>query len=116
MRRSRPTESRRESSRSSNWKRGQVSAREELRGLINVLSDEESEHLVSLVRDAVAGERFWETDVAIVYNEYVKGRYRQLGPPPASGDGMAPGASLGADDGMVAVGTLREPPSGTAMR
>src|SRR3989442_12484004 len=107
MRRSRPTESRRESSRSSNWKRGQVSAREELRGLVSVLSDEESEHFVSLVRDAVAGERFWETDIAIVYNEYVKGRYRQLGSPPVSGDGIAAG------DGTAAIAASVEPPSGS---
>ena len=84
-----------------------MSAREELRGLVNVLSEEESEHFVSLVRDAVAGERFWETDIAIVYNEYVKGRYRPLGSPPASGNGMAPG------DGTAALGTSVEPPSGS---
>ena len=72
-----------------------MSARNELRTLVDILSEDESEHLATLVRDTVAGERFWEVDAAVVYNEHVKGRYRQLGgaAPPANGDQpAAPGA------------------------
>lgn len=65
-----------------------MSARNELRTLVDILSEDESERLATLVRDTVAGERFWEVDAAVVYNEHVKGRYRQLGgaAPPANGD------------------------------
>ena len=72
-----------------------MSARNELRTLVDILSEDESEHLATLVRDTVAGERFWEVDAAVVYNEHVKGRYRQLGgaAPPANGEQpAAPGA------------------------
>lgn len=69
-----------------------MSARDELRTLVEILSEDESEHLATLVRDTVAGERFWEVDAAVVYNEHIKGRFRQLGgaAPPTNGDQPAP--------------------------
>jgi hypothetical protein len=48
--------------------------KQELLELANVLSDYECEHLVRAVKDVAVGERFWEGDVGIFYNEYVKTR------------------------------------------
>jgi SagB-type dehydrogenase family enzyme len=59
-----------------------MTARERLGELVDVLSEHECERIAALVEDTAAGDRFWETDIAIVYNEYVKGRFRDLGPAP----------------------------------
>jgi SagB-type dehydrogenase family enzyme len=43
--------------------------------LVNSLSEYESSQLLSLVERTAGGNRFWETDIATLYNEYVKIRY-----------------------------------------
>lgn len=63
-----------------------LTAREELQRLLSVLSEYECKHLLSTARDIAAGERFWEGDIGILYNEYVKIRYRQAGPPSAEAE------------------------------
>jgi SagB-type dehydrogenase family enzyme len=52
--------------------------RHELHALIDLLSDYECEQLGVLLGDVAAGERFWERDVGVMYNEYVKARYFDL--------------------------------------
>jgi SagB-type dehydrogenase family enzyme len=51
-----------------------MNAREELQRLVARLSDYESRHLLSAVQNVAEGERFWEGDVGVFYNEYVKAR------------------------------------------
>jgi SagB-type dehydrogenase family enzyme len=79
-----------------------MSPRERLNELIDLMSEYECEHIAALVDDTAAGDRFWETDIAVVYNEYVKGRFRDLGPAPPQAFGAQP-----PDD--VAAGTLPPP-------
>jgi len=81
-----------------------MTPKEELWALIEILSEPESDRIAELVRDTVAGERFWETDIAVVYNEQIKGRYRQLGGPPAGddGNGGAPSGQPAAAEGIFA--------------
>ena len=55
------------------------SARDELRRLAGLLSDEECRHLLSVVNDVAAGERFWEGDFGLLYNEYAKLRFFRMG-------------------------------------
>lgn len=52
-----------------------MSAKEEIRRLVDVLSDFECQHLLNTMRNTAAGQRFWEEDVGILYNEYAKTRY-----------------------------------------
>jgi SagB-type dehydrogenase family enzyme len=52
-----------------------MSVKEELQKLVDVLSDYECGHLLNAVQDIASGERFWESDIGILYNEYVKARY-----------------------------------------
>src|SRR6516162_10714313 len=49
--------------------------KEALHSLVDLLSDYECKHLYSAVNGVVAGERFWEHDAGLFYNEYVKTRY-----------------------------------------
>lgn len=49
--------------------------KQELLELVSLLSDYECEHLLRAVKDVAVGERFWEGDIGIFYNEYVKARY-----------------------------------------
>lgn len=49
--------------------------KEELQRLIELLSEYECERLLGAVRRVTSGERFWEDDISIHYNEYVKVRY-----------------------------------------
>lgn len=51
-----------------------ISAQDELQRLVTLLSDYECNHLLTIVRDIAAGERFWEGDIGILYNEYTKVR------------------------------------------
>jgi SagB-type dehydrogenase family enzyme len=67
-----------------------MTPRERLNELIDLLSEHEYEHIAALVDDTAAGDRFWETDIAVVYNEYVKGRFRDLGPAPPQAFGAQP--------------------------
>jgi SagB-type dehydrogenase family enzyme len=57
------------------WENAPMSAKEELQQLVDILSDYECSHILDTVRDVAAGERFWEGDVGIFYNEHVKARY-----------------------------------------
>jgi SagB-type dehydrogenase family enzyme len=50
----------------------------ELQQLIDLLSDEECAWLLGAVRDVAEGERFWEGDSGIFYNEFVKQRYFRM--------------------------------------
>jgi SagB-type dehydrogenase family enzyme len=49
-------------------------ARDEIRLLLDTLSDYECEHLLSSMGNVAAGERFWEAGIGTVYNEHVKTR------------------------------------------
>jgi SagB-type dehydrogenase family enzyme len=49
--------------------------KQKLRNLVELLSNYECKHLLAVMKDVVAGERFWENDVGLFYNEYVKSRY-----------------------------------------
>ncbi len=55
-----------------------MSAKEELQRLVDILSDYECAHLLSTVQDIAAGERFWESDISILYNEFVKTRVHNV--------------------------------------
>lgn len=50
-----------------------------LRDLIEGLSDYECSHLMSLFTNVTKGSRFWEGDVGILYNEYVKAHFFNIG-------------------------------------
>lgn len=67
----------------------------ELLEFVNLLSDYECEHLVRAVKDITAGERFWEGDVGIFYNEYVKARYFNYVRNPAAFGSAAPQSEAG---------------------
>jgi SagB-type dehydrogenase family enzyme len=61
-----------------------MSAKEELQRLVDLLSDYECENLLGTVRKVTVGERFWETDISILYNEQVKTRSTGISPSSAS--------------------------------
>ena len=46
----------------------------EISRVLDLLSDYEREHFMKLLSSAAEGERFWESGVATVYNQYVKTR------------------------------------------
>src|SRR5713101_8827996 len=52
-----------------------MSSRDDLLQLVSTLSEYECSQLLSVVERTVVGNRFWETDIATLYNEYVKLRY-----------------------------------------
>ena len=56
--------------------------RQRLRQLAKDLTQDECEHLVALVERVETGERPWEQDVAVFYNDYVKMRRRNTDPAP----------------------------------
>jgi hypothetical protein len=47
--------------------------------LIGGLSEYECSHLMSLFNNVTTGTRFWEGDVGILYNEYVKAHFFNIG-------------------------------------
>src|SRR5215216_224476 len=55
-----------------------ASAKDEVHRLVDLLSDFECDQIASALDRTVVGERFWEDDVAILYNEYVKTRSAEL--------------------------------------
>jgi SagB-type dehydrogenase family enzyme len=55
-----------------------MSPKEKLKTFMELLSDDECKHLLSVVQDVMDGERFWEGDIGHLYNEYVKARYFNL--------------------------------------
>lgn len=55
-----------------------ASSKDDLLQLIGVLSDAECRHLIPIVNDVAAGDRFWEDDIGVFYNEYVKPRYHTV--------------------------------------
>lgn len=46
---------------------------------MDLLSEDECAYLLSAVRDVVEGERFWEGDSGLFYNDYVKLRFFRIG-------------------------------------
>jgi len=52
-----------------------VDVHKSLHELVDLLSPHECRHLLASVTKITLGERFWEDDAAIFYNEYVKARY-----------------------------------------
>jgi len=75
-----------------------MSAKEELRELANTLSEYECGHLLNLVKGTAEGRRYWEDDIGILYNEYVKGRLANFNHNPES---IVP-ATLELEDGIFA--------------
>jgi SagB-type dehydrogenase family enzyme len=55
-----------------------TSAQHKLRVLVDLLSELEAERLLPAIDDIVAGERFWQDDAGLFYNEYVKTRHISL--------------------------------------
>jgi len=51
-----------------------MQARAEINRILDALSEYERDHFLKLLSNASAGERFWETGVATMYNQYVKTR------------------------------------------
>jgi len=47
--------------------------------VVNVLSEYECAHLLSAIQEIAGGERFWEGDSGLFYNEYVKLRAYRMG-------------------------------------
>jgi SagB-type dehydrogenase family enzyme len=58
--------------------KSESSAKAELQRLVDLLSEYESQHILAVLSDVTAGERFWEHDIGLLYNEYVKARYFDL--------------------------------------
>lgn len=56
-----------------------MSIKEELQRLVDLLSDDECRHLLNTIQDIATGERFWEGDIGILYNEKIKARYFNIG-------------------------------------
>src|SRR6266699_3508709 len=54
------------------------SVREQLVQHLDLLSEIECEQLLGVVRDVEGGERFWEGDSGVFYDQYVKLRYAKL--------------------------------------
>jgi SagB-type dehydrogenase family enzyme len=75
-----------------------MSAKERLQLLSNTLSEYECEHLLRAVGEVATGERFWETDIGLLYNEYVKARYFNIA---RNLSNLIP-ASPAQDDGLFA--------------
>jgi SagB-type dehydrogenase family enzyme len=67
-----------------------MSAKHDLTRVIDSLSEYECQHLSRLVGNLAAGERFWEGDVAVFYNEYVKMRSSVVSHDPSSFVSTAP--------------------------
>lgn len=57
------------------YKSMRVSAQKELCSLVELLSEPEALRLLPTIKDVASGERFWEEDVGLFYNEYVKTRH-----------------------------------------
>jgi hypothetical protein len=77
------------------WRRRVMVAKERLRDMVDLMSEYECQHLLRMVDPVVAGERFWEGDVAIFYNEYVKMRSFNVSRNPASFVSTAPAKQKG---------------------
>jgi SagB-type dehydrogenase family enzyme len=54
------------------------SAQNELRSLVELLSEPEALRLLPTITNVASGERFWEEDVGLFYNEYVKTRHMSV--------------------------------------
>src|SRR5688572_23109654 len=72
-----------------------MSAKDQLRSRVEALSEYECQHLSRLVDAVTAGERFWEGDVAVFYNEYVKMRSFNVSRNPSSFISAAPAHEQG---------------------
>jgi SagB-type dehydrogenase family enzyme len=71
---------------------------------VELLSDDESRHVLHLLGDVVAGERFWEGDFGLLYNEYAKMRFFRVGR-------GAPTRPVLDQDGFVPVGITKSYPN-----
>jgi SagB-type dehydrogenase family enzyme len=60
-----------------------MSAKDELHRLVDVLSEYECKYLLDSVQDIAEGERFWEGDFGLLYNDYVKLRYVNISRTPS---------------------------------
>lgn len=89
-----------------------MTSRERLLQRAELLSDEEIEHVLELFDQIAAGDRFWEGDAGVLYNEYVKMRPTTLpadidaltpADPSAAPEIFAPVPLLPAKDGAMAV-------------
>jgi SagB-type dehydrogenase family enzyme len=67
---------------------------------VELLSDDECRYLAHTVGDIAAGERFWEGDFGLLYNEYAKLRYFKVGR-------QAPSAPAVGHDGFVPIGITK---------
>jgi len=54
-------------------------SRDRLRQLVDLLSEDECAHLLSAAQEVSDGERFWEGDSGLFYNDYVKLRFFRVG-------------------------------------
>lgn len=70
---------------------------------MELLSDDEREHVLRLLGDIVAGERIWEGDFGLLYNEYAKMRFFRVGR-------QAPTAPALDRDGFLPVGITKSYP------
>lgn len=72
--------------------------KDRLAQLVSGLSEYECSHLLPLVDRTASGSRFWESDMATVYNEYIKLRYSKMA---RSAPGAAPPVPM-VEDGIFA--------------
>jgi SagB-type dehydrogenase family enzyme len=79
------------------------STTQQLHRLVELVSEDERRHLLHLLGDVAAGERFWEGDFGLLYNEYAKMRFFRIGR-------RAPTAPVIQNDGFVPVGITKSYP------
>ncbi|HEV2071440.1 MAG TPA: SagB/ThcOx family dehydrogenase [Acidimicrobiales bacterium] len=87
-----------------------ASRKVELHSLVELLSEYECGHLLAAVSDVVAGERFWERDVGVMYNEYVKARYFDLSRNLSS---LVPAGPVYDDEPFVPIPLVKSYPTAT---
>jgi SagB-type dehydrogenase family enzyme len=87
-----------------------ASTKGELHALVELLSEYECEHLLAAVSDVASGERFWERDVGIMYNEYVKARYFDLSRNLSS---LVPAGPVYDDEPFVPIPLIKSYPAAT---
>jgi SagB-type dehydrogenase family enzyme len=85
----------------------QESPKKELHGLVDLLSDYECHHLLAIVSDVAAGQRFWEHDIGVLYNEYVKVRYFDMS---RNLSGIVPAGPVYDDEPFVPIPLIKSYP------
>jgi SagB-type dehydrogenase family enzyme len=81
-------------------------ARNSLTELVDLLSDAECEQIAPLFRDVAEGQRFWERDLAVYYNEHAKARPIVAKRPLKVDRNIAPGP-VSAEEHFVAIPIVR---------